>query len=171
LSHPPFKRHKLALALLLLLGVSAGTGTFTFHYGEGLSYFSADPKACVNCHIMKPQFDSWQKASHQNAAACVDCHLPTSFIAKYIAKADNGWRHSKAFTLQDFKEPIAITPRNQEILQANCLRCHQQLTHPLAGARKDGLKSLRCVHCHQDAGHGEPVGMGRIYDELKGLDQ
>jgi len=163
-------QRKLALALVVACGIFAGTGVFTFHYGEGLSYFSTDPAACVNCHIMQPQYDSWQKASHHNTAACVDCHLPSDFIGKYIAKADNGWRHSKAFTLQDFPEPIRMTERNKEILQNNCLRCHGSLVHQAGGARREGVKSLNCVHCHASAGHGERVGLGRIYDELKRID-
>ncbi|MCZ6632812.1 MAG: NapC/NirT family cytochrome c, partial [bacterium] len=89
-----------------MLGCLFGLGSFTLYYGEGFSYFSKDPKACMNCHIMKPQFDSWQKSSHHTLATCVDCHLPHDFLGKYIAKAENGYNHSKAFTLQNFHEPI-----------------------------------------------------------------
>ncbi|MEE3041917.1 MAG: NapC/NirT family cytochrome c [Candidatus Latescibacterota bacterium] len=69
----------------------AGLGIFTLQYAEGLSYFSTDPRACTNCDIMQPQFDSWQKASHHGVASCVDCHLPQSFVAKYMGKAENGY--------------------------------------------------------------------------------
>jgi nitrite reductase (cytochrome c-552) len=65
---------------------------------------------------MQRQYDGWQKASHHGAATCVDCHLPHSFLAKYLAKASNGWHHSKGFTLQDFEEPIRIKPGNSAIL-------------------------------------------------------
>src|SRR5215510_3916814 len=97
-----------AIVLAVALGILVGLGSFTFHYAEGLSYFSSDPKACANCHIMRQQYDGWQKASHHGVATCVDCHLPRSFFAKYLAKASNGWHHSKGFTLQDFEEPIRI---------------------------------------------------------------
>lgn len=137
-----------AKVLCALLGLLAGVGTFTFSYAEGLSYFSSNPKACANCHIMEEQYDSWRKSSHHAAAGCVDCHMPhDSVIAKIVAKADNGFRHSKGFTLQDFHEPILITPRNSEILQANCLRCHEALAHEIA-------LGARCVQCHAHAGHG-----------------
>jgi cytochrome c nitrite reductase small subunit len=141
-----------------LPGVLIGIGTTTFNYAEGLSYLSTDPAACANCHIMRPQYDAWQKASHHTAATCVDCHLPATFVAKYIAKAENGWNHSKAFTLQDFPEPIMITPKNADILQANCLRCHANLVHDQAIVWTEGAP--RCVHCHVSVGHGEPVGLG-----------
>ena len=151
----------LGLAVAVLLGALVGLGSFTFLYGEGISYFSTDPKACMNCHIMRPQYDSWSKSSHHAAAKCVDCHLPHSFIPKYIAKADNGYRHSKAFTLQDFHEPIQITPRNARILQNNCVTCHGELVHPLVAGSSTADNAISCVHCHADVGHGPRAGLGR----------
>ena len=150
-------RHWLVLAIAT--GVPAGVGAFTFYYAEGASYLSSDPQACVNCHIMRSEFDAWQTASHRAAATCVDCHLPHDFPRKYVGKALNGFNHSKAFTFQDFPEPIRITPRNAAYLQENCLRCHGALAHDLVagGTRGDGF---RCVHCHASVGHGEPVGLG-----------
>lgn len=139
-----------------VLGLTLGLGLVTFDYAEGLSYMSEDPRACVNCHIMRPQYDSWQKASHHTSATCVQCHLPTSFPEKYIAKARNGWFHSKAFTLQDFREPILITPLNAEILQDNCVRCHAGILHQTSAV----AGAPRCVACHSDVGHGERVGLG-----------
>src|SRR5688572_20636835 len=117
--------------LVVLSGLFFGVGFFTFGYGQGASYFSKDPKACVNCHIMQPQFDSWQKASHHTVATCVDCHLPHEFLPKLIAKSENGFWHSKGFTLQDFHEPIFIRERNTKILQENCLHCHEGLVHDM----------------------------------------
>jgi len=151
---------RIAIALTVLLGVLVGVGSFTFLYGEGLSYFSTDPNACANCHIMQPQLDSWQKASHHTAAKCVDCHLPHDFVGKYIAKADNGYRHSWAFTFQDFHEPIQMTPRNARILQNNCVTCHGDFVHAVVGGT-GGRDELRCVHCHSDVGHGPRTGLGR----------
>lgn len=149
------KPHKFGMVIALFFGGLTGLGSYTFHYGEGLSYFSTDPRACANCHIMNDEYDSWQKAGHHQAAKCVDCHLPHDFIPKYIAKADNGWRHSKAFTLQNFHEPIQITPRNSDILQANCIRCHEDFVHELvSGSKLPTRDSVQCVHCHQNVGHG-----------------
>jgi len=75
--------------LSVAFGALAGVGAYTFRYAEGLSYLSADPGACVNCHIMRPQYDGWSKSSHHAVAVCVDCHLPQDFFAKYLAKIDD----------------------------------------------------------------------------------
>lgn len=146
--------------IAILIGIPLGIGLFTFHYAGGTSYLSTDPAACANCHIMNSQYDSWQKASHHGVAACVDCHLPVDFIGKYKAKMVNGYNHSKAFTLQDFPEPILITERNAEILQENCLRCHGDLLHHSTYEAAKDVKAMRCVHCHRWVGHGETLGLG-----------
>jgi len=147
--------------LAVLLGLLIGTGAFTFKYAEGLSYFSTDPKACMNCHIMTPQYDSWQKSSHHSVAGCVDCHLPHTFIAKYIAKAENGYHHSKAFTTQNFQEPIMIKGKNSRILQRNCVDCHDDMVHELFKRDVGDAIAIGCIHCHASVGHGElPTGIG-----------
>jgi cytochrome c nitrite reductase small subunit len=146
----------IGIALALALGAFIGAGAFTFHYGEGWSYFSTDPSVCINCHVMRPQYDSWHKASHRNVAGCVDCHLPHDFPHNIISKADNGWNHSWAFTFQNFHEPIQIKPRNARILQDNCIRCHSGMVHELMVYHEPIGRDDRlwCVHCHLDVGHG-----------------
>lgn len=142
------------LLLCAALGAVAGLSVFTFVYAQGHSYFSSDPRACANCHIMREPLDSWQKASHHAHAKCVDCHLPHDFVGKYVAKAENGFWHSKGFTLQDFPEPIRIKPKNAAILQRACINCHEGLVSDLVhhGAFEDG--SNGCVRCHASVGHG-----------------
>jgi len=149
----PIRRSTVVVAVLI--GMVVGLGGFTFDYGEGLSYFSTDPAACANCHIMNDQYNSWQKASHHTAARCVDCHLPHDTIPKYIAKADNGFWHSKGFTFQDFHEPIMIKPRNSRILQENCMACHGDFVHEIVRGSSVGKDAVSCVHCHASVGHGE----------------
>ncbi len=155
-----FRRGRVLLALAVLLGIPLGLGAFTFIYAEGASYLSTDPKACVNCHIMEPQYAAWQKASHHTIATCVDCHLPATGMAKWMAKGLNGWNHSRAFTMQDFPEPIRITPRNADILQDNCLRCHGDLVHDLVAGATTDRQAIRCTHCHATVGHGPRAGLG-----------
>jgi cytochrome c nitrite reductase small subunit len=153
----------LPLLLSVAVGVLAGIGSYTFSYAKGFSYFSTDPRACVNCHIMQSQYDGWQKASHHQSAVCIDCHLPHDFIPKYLAKSENGWRHGKLFTTGGFVEPIVVKPAGREILEQNCVRCHSELTAEIRGAERVGAHDtpgLRCTHCHADAGHGSRAGLG-----------
>lgn len=157
----------LPLALAVSIGIAAGIGAYTFRYAEGLSYFKKDPRACVNCHIMRPQYDSWQASSHHQVAVCIDCHLPQDFFAKYMVKAENGWRHGEKFTRQDFVEPIVAQAAARKILQANCVRCHDGLVHEILGAPDVKGAELPCTHCHWGVGHGERAGLGGPLTELE----
>jgi len=143
-----------SLGLSLLLGVLLGAGATTLYTSEALSYLSDDPAACAHCHVMRDPYDSWQKAGHHAHATCNGCHLPASFIPKYFSKAENGYWHSKGFTLQDFHEPIRIRPKNRAILNDNCKRCHRQFVREITPHAGGGENRLDCVRCHQGAGHG-----------------
>ena len=144
----------LVLLLCVSVGIFIGLGGYTLYYGEGASYLSNNPAACANCHIMREQFDGWQKASHHAVATCNDCHTPHQFFPKYWTKLENGFWHSKGFTLQDFHEPIRIRQKNRGILQENCLHCHGELVSLIATLPGNELQMLDCTHCHASVGHG-----------------
>lgn len=159
----PFSKRWLALAVLV--GVLGGVGGFTFAYAEGFAYLSNDPATCANCHIMNDQFDSWRKGPHHAVATCNDCHVPTGLVGKYLAKARNGYHHSKGFTLQPsapdepgaslaFDEPIRIKATNSQLLQDNCLRCHGDFVHEIVRGSTWADDAIRCVQCHKAVGHG-----------------
>lgn len=151
-SAKPSRFRVLAFATAIAVGVLGGVGVFTLGYGNGLSYLTTDPKACVNCHIMQGHFDAWVHSSHHQVATCGDCHLPHDFIGKWFTKADNGFFHALAFTTGNFHEPIQIKPRNRRVTQGACLSCHSELVNALLPAEHGGDMQF-CVHCHSDVGH------------------
>ncbi len=145
---------RVLLAYLLLsvaLGLCLGLGAYTFVYARGASYLSNDPMACTNCHVMRESFDGWVKSSHHAVAKCNDCHLPHGLLAKYSAKASNGFWHSLAFTTGDFPDPIRIKARNRRITEASCRACHREATLAMDGPHQGG--SLSCLSCHASVGH------------------
>jgi cytochrome c nitrite reductase small subunit len=144
----------LGVLLLLagLFGGIVGLGGFTFTYAQGFSYLSNDPKACVNCHVMREVYDGWNHGTHKAVAVCNDCHTPHDLVGKYAVKALNGFRHSSAFTLGGFPEPIEITPFDRKVALDNCLRCHEDLVFPMAHASE--ADATDCLRCHSGVGHG-----------------
>jgi cytochrome c nitrite reductase small subunit len=144
--------------LLMIAGCAGGTllgmGAFTFHTAKGTSYLSNDPNACINCHVMREQHESWQKSSHHGIATCNDCHVPHSFVRKWLAKAEHGWNHSKAFTTGDYHDPIEVKPKSFHDLLENCQRCHGDLTSEISAHQSGpGQDPLNCVRCHSNVGH------------------
>ena len=148
---PENSRYWLA-GLALMLGVWVGVGTFTFVYAEGFSYFSNDPNACLNCHIMREQFEGWNHSSHKAAATCNDCHTPHTFPNKWIIKGINGFNHSLAFTLGTYPEHLKIREFNAKIAEQNCLECHE--TAVSAIEHTVSTEPVQCVRCHGNVGHG-----------------
>jgi len=140
------------LLVIVLLGVLTGLGLFTFGYGQGASYLSSDPLACVNCHVMEDYYDTWQNSSHSRVAVCNDCHLSHHPVGKWVTKADNGFFHSLAFTTGEYHKPIQIKPRNRRVTQKACLYCHQDVVHDMLTIPSGG-GALLCVRCHSDVGH------------------
>lgn len=141
---------------LLLAGVGGGLlgfGGFTFTYAQGFTYLSDNPAACANCHVMRDVYDGWNHGSHKAVATCNDCHTPHDFIRHWLIKGLNGFKHSRAFTLGDFHEPIRITDFDQAIARQNCLRCHGDLTARMN--HQDTDNPTDCLHCHVGEGHGK----------------
>ena len=151
------RRWSWPLAAAFALALFAGLSLFTMIEGQAFSYFSTRSEACANCHVMQAQLEGWQRGSHHAVASCSDCHIPTTLVAKYLAKAENGWHHSRAFTTGGFSEPIRIKAKNAAILEANCRRCHADaIAHTNPGPRAP----IPCVHCHAHVGHPSPAGIG-----------
>ena len=141
-----------AVVLGVVIGLAVGVSGFTFVYAKGASYLTNDPAACVNCHIMREQFDGWVKSSHRAVAVCNDCHTPSGPLAKYAAKALNGFRHSLAFTIGRFPEPVQIRPQNLAIAEKACRQCHQEIVAAIEGPHREGAQTS-CVRCHSSVGH------------------
>lgn len=148
-----FPSFPIALVIAVILGAAVTLAAFTFAYAQGYSYLVDDPNACANCHIMRDQFDGWNRSPHHAVATCNDCHTPhDSLFATYAVKALNGFNHSRAFTFGGFPEPIRITAFNRSVTQHACLSCHgdfvSQIAHENSGEPTD------CLTCHAGVGHG-----------------
>lgn len=143
----------IVAALWSLLGVVGGVAAYTFAYANGASYFSNDPHACANCHVMHANLDSWRKSSHHAVATCNDCHAPhDNVLHKYFVKAVNGYNHSLAFTTGNFEDNFHITEFNRAVTETTCRSCHEDTVHAIES--KSGRDTrLACIRCHRDVGH------------------
>ncbi len=150
----PASRWRAAAALGALFGSLLAAVGFTAHYAKATAYLSDDPAACINCHVMNDQYSAWVGGPHHARATCNDCHVPhDSVLHKYAVKAEHGYRHSKGFTFQDFHEPIQMTPSSRQVVNDNCVRCHESMTHDIRTlaqlrAGEGGAGALECTHCH-----------------------
>lgn len=149
---------RATLFLGILLGLAVGLGFYTFIYSKGYSYLTNDPAACVNCHVMRTEYDGWIKSSHRHAATCNDCHTPHNIVGKYLVKANNGFWHSFYFTSGRYPDNIEITRFDHKIAENACRRCHENITAAIDGNVIHGkAQGLECTRCHGAVGHSEPA--------------
>ena len=145
------------LPVLILLGTFAGVFFYLFYISKAASYLSDDPKTCVNCHVMAPQYATWTHSSHREVAVCNDCHIPhDNFIRHYAFKAQDGLRHATIFTIHSEPQVIQIKEAGIKVVQENCVRCHSDLFNDqkrFAGHFKNTENKL-CWDCHRETPHG-----------------
>ncbi len=139
----------LALAAVTAIGIFIGLGAYTLVYARGYSYLFDDPQGCVNCHIMRDNYDSWVASSHRSVT-CNGCHTPHDIVGKYLTKAEHGVLHSVAFTFADTQN-IRIKSRSLEVVEHNCVSCHEPTIRGTFLLADQG--EARCSQCHWATGH------------------
>ncbi len=151
------------------VGVIFGLAFYIFYISNAASYLSDDPETCVNCHVMNPQYATWFHSSHRERANCNDCHVPhDNVFNKYFFKAKDGLRHATMFTLRQEPQVIFIKEEGAEVVQDNCIRCHNNVitdnkmlskTKTFDHFRTDGRK---CWECHREVPHGRVNSLSSV---------
>lgn len=143
-----------------MMGILVGIGIYAFYLSNAASYLSDDPATCVNCHVMAPHYTTWFHSSHREHATCNDCHVPhDNLFRHYSVKAQDGLRHAYIFTLRDEPFVIRMHEPGQDVVQQNCMRCHDHTNHQVSIADAD-VKSAKanenrlCWDCHREVPHG-----------------
>lgn len=154
--------------LIVVAGAFCGLGLLVAKLSNATSYLSDDPKACINCHIMAPQYASWQRGSHGRVATCNDCHVPhENVFRKYAFKAMDGTRHSYMFTFHLEPQVIRVHEPGIKVIQSNCVRCHEaQLARTdlvtMTGSKALHGEGMLCWHCHRETPHGRVNSLASV---------
>jgi len=156
------------LIVIVLVGIFVGLGLYSFHISKAWSYASDKPETCVNCHIMAPQYATWNHSSHRRYANCNDCHVPHNNIAnKFFFKAKDGMRHATMFTLRLEPQVIFIHDAGKNVVQDNCIRCHTKLlldpklTSSVEEQQAHATDRI-CWECHREVPHGRVHSLSSV---------
>lgn len=156
------------LLVNLLLAVFIGIGCLAVYISNAPSYLSDRPETCMNCHVMAPQFATWQRSSHARVTVCNDCHVPhDNFFRKYAFKAQDGLRHATMFTLRLEPQVIHIKEAGVKVVQENCIRCHSSLVNEVSAHKVTGDNYLKgegrlCWQCHRETPHGRVNSLASV---------
>ncbi len=156
------------LVVSITVSVITGIVIYLFYVSRAASYLSDKPEACINCHIMAPQYATWSHSSHREAAHCNDCHVPhNNVVNKYYFKAKDGMRHATIFTLRNEPQVIFILEAGQKVVKQNCIRCH---SHALADPKMESMNNTfrmyredrQCWECHREVPHGRVNSLSSV---------
>lgn len=148
------------LPAIILSGTIVGIIILLVYTSRAHSYLSDDPKTCINCHVMFPQYATWMHSSHRESATCNDCHVPHDNILRtYLFKAQDGLRHASIFTARAEPQVIQIRQAGINVVQENCIRCHKELISMVSIVEVTGENhktghGARCWDCHRETPHG-----------------
>ncbi|POY34884.1 cytochrome c nitrite reductase small subunit [Solitalea longa] len=160
-------------AAIVAVATFIGLGLYVLRLSNAASYLSDDPQACVNCHLMTPQYITWSHSSHREVASCNDCHVPhNNVFSKYYFKAKDGLYHASIFTLRAEPQVIKAKSASIEVIQENCVRCHvNQVTDAkMAGFVEDHhakRTDRTCWECHREVPHGRVKSLSSVGLQLE----
>lgn len=107
----------------VLVAAIFGLGLYLVRLSNAASYLSDDPQACVNCHIMTPQYITWTRSSHREVAHCNDCHVPhNNIVNKYFFKAKDGAYHASVFTLRAEPQVIKALEPSIKVIASDVMK-------------------------------------------------
>jgi cytochrome c nitrite reductase small subunit len=139
------KRHWKLLVLLVV--VFSGLGVFAAFGPPQLMALSESPLFCSSCHVMESEYEAWFHVGAHRSIRCVDCHLPHQNLPlHYIWKTIDGMKDVAVFYSGRVPETIEITERAQNVLRANCIRCHSERVALINQDRN-------CWECHRFLQH------------------
>jgi cytochrome c nitrite reductase small subunit len=148
------------LPVIVVMGIFIGLAIYVFKISNAVSYLSDAPETCINCHVMVPQYATYQHSSHREHATCNDCHVPQdNFLNKYYFKAKDGLRHATMFTLRMEPQVIFIKEEGKKVVHDNCVRCHSDLLNDTKMLAKNAYAAhsktdRECWECHREVPHG-----------------
>lgn len=141
-----------------------GTGVFMVIAVFSTYNVVTSPKLCTSCHVMLPEYYTWQASSHSNVARCVDCHIETDFeqAFKYGTKnfVLNKFSYLKNFYTYITKDYILPVTSLWPVEDENCLKCHTLTRQASASGdliiphQIHNKEKVSCTTCHFGVAHG-----------------
>lgn len=141
------KKKRIGLLSLSLLAAALLVAIFMSLGPPGLLAKSESPLFCAGCHTMEAEYDAWSHAGAHRREKCVDCHLPNHNTAvHYVWKSLDGMKDVLAFYSGRVPDRIEISNHGRQVVQANCIRCHETAVDHIDQERL-------CWECHRRIAH------------------
>ena len=138
---------KKVVLYLVITGIASLVVLFFMLGPPKLLAKSGEPGFCSGCHVMDSEYEAWIHAGAHRRGKCVDCHLPNENRGlHYVWKSIDGLKDFVIFYSGRVPEQIRLTSHGGKVLQANCIRCHEETVALMDQDRK-------CWECHRRLMH------------------
>lgn len=128
----------------------------------GTTYATSTAKFCTTCHVMKPEYATWQASSHSQVD-CVACHVDPE-VTNALKHKVVATKELYVYLTKSYELPIQMT---EQIPDSRCLKCHSlkrkvSSTYPDLNIphERHNKKGIACVKCHQGVAHGKITSRG-----------
>jgi len=140
----------LALAVVLVAGTAMG---FAMQTTDQATF-------CGSCHVMREAAWTHKQSIHAKLA-CNECHAPADLSAKIPFKVATGSADITANLAKHYSDVIHAQKKHKDVVNANCLRCHETTTTTVAMDSKP-----YCVDCHRSVPHKTrtPISTRKVAD-------
>lgn len=106
---------------------------------------------CGSCHVMDEQVESYLHSAHRLDASCGDCHVPHSLVPGALYKSYTGTKDLIGVIMNKDPYEIRVSKLGKEVIQKNCLECHEGLFTYVGDTSRDGGRY--CFECHKSTPH------------------
>lgn len=147
----------LVSGLLIFIGVATVTAIQLTMY----------PEFCQTCHIMKPEYRTWQATSHSNIR-CTECHIEPG-VFNLIKHKIGAMKELYLYATNTYPTPIKMSHKIENFV---CEKCHSITTRkftvsgdikiPHTRHIESKITEVYCVDCHAGVAHGKISERGMI---------
>ena len=142
-----------------------GIVLFVVMAAAGALKMTMAPSFCAKCHVMTPEYVTWEASSHARIS-CTSCHIKPGLGNLLIHKLTASKELLLYFT-DTYERPIKMSHKLSDEVCIQCHSNHRNITPSLdliVPHDKHADKKVNCVECHMGVAHGTIAGRGMTKD-------
>lgn len=150
------KENRLKLFIL-----ASGLTVFLVIALVGAIKVTMQPGFCGKCHVMAPEYVTWEASSHVQVS-CTDCHIPPG-LGNLVVHKVAALKELAMYATDTYDLPIKM---GHKLPDEVCTQCHSVFREYTPSGdliiphERHASKGIQCVECHSGVAHGNILGRG-----------
>lgn len=121
----------------------------------GAVKITMSPDFCKQCHVMAPEYATWESSSHVQIA-CTKCHIKPG-LGNLILHKLSATKELYLYFTGTYDRPIAMNHKLEDEVCTQCHSTNREITPAgdlIIPHDKHAAKKVQCVECHAGVAHG-----------------